>query len=312
MNKPSTIQEHLVLAPYTTMKVGGPAEFACLPKTDDEFVAAWEWALSEGLTITMLGAGSNSLINDAGIKGLVIIPRNDTLTFSESRVTVGAGVKNGQLIGSAANHNLGGLSWLLGVPGTVGGSLYGNAGTGNADQSVHAIGDTVVWVDVIEQNNQRRRLTKAECGFSYRHSIFKETKAGIISAELELPVVDGKTERALLAATATAKNAKQPTTAASAGCMFKNAITSAELLPEKLRPYLLPTGAISAWRLIDHLGLKGKQIGQMQISEKHGNFMINLGGATADQVVQLISYVKQQVRDKLNIQLQEEVQYLGF
>lgn len=294
------------------MKVGGPAEFACLPKNDDEFVAAWQWALSEDIPITMLGAGSNSLINDAGVKGLVIIPRNDHIDFASPRVTVGAGVKNGQLIGSAANQNLGGLSWLLGVPGTVGGSLYGNAGTGNADQHVHAIGDHVVWVDVIEQNNQRRRLTKAECGFSYRHSIFKETKAGIIAAELELPVVDGKAERALLAATATAKNAKQPTTAASAGCMFKNAVVTPDQLPPELRPYILPTGAISAWRLIDHLGLKGKQIGQIQISEKHGNFMINLGGATADQVTQLISYVKQQVRDKLGVQLQEEVQYLGF
>lgn len=307
MPKPSTIQSALVLAPYTTMKVGGPAEFACLPKTDEEFVAAWEWARAEGLQVTMLGAGSNSLVNDAGVKGLVIIPRNDQLVFSSPRVTVGAGVKNGQLIGAAANHGLGGLSWLLGVPGTVGGSLYGNAGSKD-----NGLGDYVVTVHVIERDGRQHTLTKDECQFSYRHSIFKETKAAIISAVLELPVVEAKAERALLADMAKQKNANQPTTAATAGCMFKNPTVEKLKLPPELQAYILPNATISAWRLIDYLGLKGKQIGELQISPKHGNFMINLGGGTADQVVQLTSYVKQQVRDKLGVQLQEEVQYLGF
>ncbi len=289
------------------MKVGGPAEFACLPKTDEEFVAAWEWARAEGLPVTMLGAGSNSLVNDAGVKGVVIIPRNDQLVFSSPRVTVGAGVKNGQLIGAAANHGLGGLSWLLGVPGTVGGSLYGNAGS-----KEYGLGDYVVTVNVIERDGRQHTMTKDECQFSYRHSIFKETKAAIISAVLELPMVEAKTERALLADVAKQKNANQPTTAATAGCMFKNPSVEKSKLPPELQAYILPNDTISAWRLIDYLELKGKQIGQLQISPKHGNFMINLGGGTADQVVQLTSYVKQQVRDKLGVQLQEEVQYLGF
>ncbi len=301
-----------MLAPYTTMKIGGRAELACLPKNDEELVAAWEWALAEHLPVTMLGAGSNSLINDAGIKGLVIIPRNDHLDFDGNHVRVGAGVKNGQLIGAAANHNLGGLSWLLGVPGAVGGSLYGNAGSGNATGQYFGIGDYVVWVDVIERDGRRHQMSKEECGFSYRHSIFKTTKAAIIAAELALPTVDGPAERAILSQVAKEKNTKQPTTAATAGCMFKNATAVPDQLPSELRPFVLPNGTISAWRLIDHLGLKGKQIGQIQISPKHGNFMINLGGATADQVVQLVSFVKQQVRDKLGVQLQEEVQYLGF
>ncbi len=296
-----------MLADYTTMKIGGPAEFACRPKTADELVEAWMWALQESLPITMLGAGSNSLVNDAGIKGLVIIPRNDQMVFSSPRVTVGAGVKNGQLIGAAANQGRGGLSWLLGVPGTVGGSLYGNAGS-----KEHGLGDYVVSVDVIERDGTRHTMTKAECQFSYRHSIFKETKAGIISAVLELPAVDSAAERALLSDMAKQKNANQPTTAATAGCMFKNPRVTLTQVPTELQPFILPDGTISAWRLIDHLGLKGKTIGQIQVSPKHGNFMINLGGATADQVVQLTSYVKQQVRDKLGIQLQEEIQYLGF
>ncbi len=306
-NRPTTIQEQVVLAPYTTMKVGGPAEYLCLGATVDELVAAWDWARAEKVPVTMLGAGSNSLVNDAGIRGLVIIPRNAQLVWTPPRVVVGAGAKNGQLIGAGANHGLGGLSWLLGVPGTAGGSLYGNAGS-----KEHGLGDYVVWVEIIDGAGQRRKLTRAECHFAYRHSIFKTMNVCILQAELELPVVDSVQERATLAAMAKQKNSNQPTTAASAGCMFKNPTVAAEKLPAELRSFVLPNGTISAWRLIDHLGLQGEHIGQVQVSTQHGNFMINLGGGTADQVVQLISFVKQQVRDTLGIQLQEEVQYLGF
>lgn len=306
-SKPASIQPNLNLAEFTTMKIGGPAEFACLPKTDDEFVEALTWARAENLPVTVVGAGSNSLVSDNGIRGLVIIPRNDQLVFTSPRVRVGAGVKNGQLIGAAANRGLGGLSWLLGVPGTVGGSLYGNAGS-----KEHGLGEYVRSVDVVERDGRRHTMTKKECNFSYRHSIFKETKASIIAAELELPAVDPVTERKILADVATMKNSNQPTTAATAGCMFKNPVVTLAQLPETLKPYRLADGTISAWRLIDHLGLKGKQIGRVQVSPKHGNFMINVGGATADHVVQLTSYIKQQVRDTLGIQLQEEVQYLGF
>lgn len=306
-DRPNTIQTGVVIAPYTTMKVGGPADYLSLPTTIDALVTAWEWARHEKIPVTMIGAGSNSLVNDAGIRGLVIIPRNSQLVWTPPRVIVGAGVKNGQLIGAGANHGLGGLSWLLGVPGTVGGSLYGNAGS-----KEHGLGDYVVWVEIIDDTGQRRKLNREECHFAYRHSIFKELKACILQAELELPTVDPVQERTLLAAMAKDKNAKQPTTAASAGCMFKNPVVMKDTLPKELQPFIMDNHTISAWRLIEYLNLKGKQIGQVQISNLHGNFMINLGGATADQIVQLISFVKQQVRDTLGIQLQEEVQYLGF
>lgn len=289
------------------MKVGGPAEYLCLGTTVDEIVAAWEWARAAKLPVTVLGAGSNSLINDAGITGLVIIPRNSQLTWAPPRVTVGAGVKNGQLIGASANRGLGGLAWLLGVPGTIGGSLYGNAGS-----KEHGLGGYVTWVDIIDANGVRRRLTREDCGFRYRHSIFKEMKVCILQAEFELPLVDPVAERTVLSDQAKEKNVNQPTSAASAGCMFKNPTVETAKLPTELQSFVMADQTISAWRLIDYLGLKGKQIGQIQISTKHGNFMINLGGATADHVVQLISFVKQQVRDTLGIQLQEEVQYLGF
>lgn len=289
------------------MKVGGPAQYLCIGTTVEELVEAWEWARAEKIPVTILGAGSNSLVNDVGVEGLVIIPRNSQIDWTPPRVIAGAGTKLGQFIGGAANHGLGGLTWVLGVPGTVGGSLYGNAGS-----KEHGLGEYVIWVEVIDLNGQRRRYSRDECRFAYRHSAFKEMKTCILQAELELPQVDPIKERTTLAAMAKQKNANQPTTAASAGCMFKNPVVQFETLPSELQSSVFPDGTISAWRLIDWLGLKGKQIGQIQVSTKHGNFMVNLGGGTADQVVQLISFVKQQVRDTLGIQLHEEVQYLGF
>ena len=171
----------------------------------------------------------------------------------------------------------------------------------------------VEWVEVVTPAGELKRLTKAECKFAYRDSIFKQHADWIIvQAQFTFPAIDPTAERQLLADTTKAKNANQPTTAKTAGCMFTNPIVSRDTLPEKLKPFVDAEQKISAWRLIEEVGLKGKQLGQIQISEKHSNFMINLGDGTADQVMQLISLVKQAVRDKLSIQLQEEIQYLGF
>ncbi len=301
------IREQYPLANLTTMKLGGPGEHVAFVKSIEDIQAAQAWARERSLPITCIGGGSNTIIRDEGITGLVIVFMNDQLVWDPPYVTAGAGVKLGQLIAGAAAKGLGGLSWLLGVPGTVGGSIYGNAGGKDI-----TIGQYVDWVDVLDHDGSLQRLSQADCGFSYRHSQFKVDKRIIVQARLKLPEVDPAVERANLAAMAKTKNANQPTTAQSAGCMFANPTVEIEHLPPDLQPYVLPNQTISAWRLIDHLGLKGHAIGGMKISEQHGNFLLNTGTGTADQAVQLISLVKQQVRDTLGIQLREEVQYLGF
>lgn len=306
--EPPTLQHDVVLAPYTTLKIGGPAKYFAAPTSLAEVQEVIAWAHQQAIPFRILGRGANTLIADRGFEGLVVVMLNDQLVWDPPRVVAGAGVQNGQLIANALKHGLGGMRWLIGVPGTVGGSLYGNAG-GHG----WGLGDQVEWVEVITVQGQLKRLTKEECQFAYRTSIFKSHPEWVIvQAQLTLPTVDAVAERNVLAATTKQKNANQPTTAKTAGCMFTNPVADLSRLPAHLREHVDETGKIAAWRVIHEVGLKGKTIGQIQISELHSNFMINLGGGTADQVMQLLSLVKQQVRDKLGMQLHEEVQYLGF
>jgi UDP-N-acetylmuramate dehydrogenase len=306
--RPAIIQENISLAPHTTLQIGGPARFFAAPTTVDEIRQCLVWASENKIPWRVIGRGANLVVADAGYNGLIIIMRNDKIEWNPPTAVAGAGVQNGQLIADALQHNLGGLQWLIGVPGTIGGSLYGNAG-GHG----WGLGDMVDWVEVLMPAGELKRLTKAECEFAYRTSVFKKHPDWIIvQAQFTFPAIDPVAERQLLTDTTKAKNTNQPTTEKTAGCMFTNPIVSRDTLPEKLKPFVDAEQKISAWRLIEEVDLKGKQLGKIQISEKHSNFMINLGGGTADQVMQLISLVKQKVRDTLKIQLQEEIQYLGF
>lgn len=303
------IQESVPLAQYTTWKIGGPARYLVEAKTSAEIVEAVKIANARQWPVRLLGNGSNTLVADQGFNGLIVIARNDHMVWEGETVLAGAGVKLGQLIAAATQHGLGGLSWLLGVPGTVGGSIYGNAGAGMTEDY---FGKHVEWVEAVTLAGESVHWLQSECGFAYRDSRFKHEPLIILQAKLRLLKIDPVIERKILAAKAAWKNKAQPLTLASAGCMFTNAKVDPSKLPEDLRSQLNPNGTISAWRLIQAVGLQGKQLGQMQISPVHASFMINLGGGTADQAVQLISLVKQQVRDKMGIQLQEEIQYLGF
>lgn len=306
---PNIVQRNISLASYTTLQIGGPATYFALPSSIEELSDVVRWATMEHVPFRLIGRGANLLVSDAGYDGLAIVMKNDTLEWEGSSVIAGAGVQNGQLIASALKHHLGGMRWLIGVPGTVGGSLYGNAG-GHG----WGLGDQVEWVDIVTSTGTRQRLSKQECAFDYRTSVFKQHPDWIIvQARFTFPTVDAVAERLLLAETTKQKNANQPTTEKTAGCMFTNPVVSdLSRLSAELRTFVAPDGTLSAWRCIEAVGLKGQTIGHIQISPKHANFMINLGGGTADEVMQLMSYVKQQVRDTLGIQLHEEVQYLGF
>ncbi len=305
---PKMIQKDVSLAPFTTLKIGGIATYFAAPKNTAEVQEALLWAVRQAMPFRVVGRGANLLVADTGYRGLVIAMQNDNMLWHPPFVTAGAGVQNGQLIANALKHGLGGLQWLIGVPGTVGGSLYGNAG-GHG----WGLGDQVVWVEILTLDGTLRRLTKAECQFSYRNSIFKQHSEWIIvQAEFVFPVVDPVIERQILRDTMTQKNNHQPITEKTAGCMFTNPMTDRNKLPKHLQEFVDAEGKISAWRVIEEVGLKGQRLGQICISEKHNNFMINLGGGTADEVMQLLSLVKQRVRDTLGIQLHEEVQYLGF
>lgn len=302
------------LSAHTNFKIGGPAKFFFTAHSTEELVKAVQVAEELKMPFTILGGGSNILVADAGLQGLVIEARNSKLTIENTLVTAEAGVNLGFLVQRTVAVGLSGLEPLVAVPGTVGGAVYGNAGLPQVARGF--IGDWVKEVIVCHQDKVMH-VPKADCGFSYRQSVFKQTKDIILSVVLELEVGDAaKTQELLKKYIAARKN--QPYNMPSSGCVFTNIpITDKAEIQEKFKgeqklEEFIARGQLPASWLIDQAGLKGKVMGGVQVSPAHANYIVNLGGGTAEQVIMLISFIKQQVRDKFGIQLQEEVQYVGF
>ncbi|MFH1366731.1 MAG: UDP-N-acetylmuramate dehydrogenase [Patescibacteria group bacterium] len=289
MSNISNVQQNIPLAPYTTFKIGGPAKFFAVVKNEGEIIESLKWTKENKQPYFILGHGANILVSDKGFDGLVIKNEMRRLEIRDEEVTADSGVVLSELIGKCASMGLSGLEFLAGVPSTLGGAIFGNAGAPEK-----AIGNFVVSARILDKGFKVKVLSKSECGFGYRQSVFQSNELIVLSAALKME--KGNTEKIIesIKNLMLKKKETQDLENPSAGCVFKNA------------------DGYSAGQLIDELGLKGKKIGQAQVSEKHANYIINLGGATADHVVQLISFIKQQVRDKKGVQLQEEIKYIGF
>lgn len=318
------IQNNIPLAPLTTFKIGGPAKFFAVIKTLEELQAAVTWALDHKEKIFVLGGGANILIADAGLNGLVLRVQNTDFTVlkkenTTATVLAGAGLTFGQLVTKAAGANFGGLDFLGGLPGNLGGGIYGNAGW--TDRS---IGDFVESVTVVDQGTAETKIVAHhECNFVYRGSKFKTWPVVIWEAMLKLPAIEKTEAMRAIADNTKKKLASQPTTFPCAGCIFQNVrlsqqpgnailqkLISAEADSGKLR--LVDAGILPSSWLIDRAGLKGKTFGGAQVSDKHANFIVNTGGATAAEVIELIGLMKKQVREKFGVELYEEVQLLGY
>lgn len=288
------IQREVLLAPYTTFKIGGPAEYVVVVHTRDELLRALSAARADGVSWMVLGGGSDVLVSDKGVRGLVIKMELRDVVFDDMqhRVRAGAGVLLAALIRQSLQHELTGLEYAIGVPATVGGAVWANLGARGS-----AIADVLVEVTVIDGDGVERRVSRDECRFAYRDSIFKHEKLVIVDALFQLR--RGATEeiQQRIRELSSLRSATQDVGAQCAGCVFRNPSD------QTTEP---------AAKLIDDLGLKGMHIGGAQVSDVHANFIINTGSATADDVVQLISYVKQHVRDNTGVQLQEEIEYIGF
>lgn len=303
------IQENIILAPYTTFKIGGPAEYFCLVQSIEDVQEAIAFAKNKNLKIFVFGGGSNLLITDVGIKGLVIKLDLQKLEFIDSIVKVGAGVSLAYLLNQSLDRNLTGLEFAAGIPGTVGGAVRGNAGTYG-----QAMGDVVQNIQYLDDNYQLQKMLASEADFAYRHSIFKEKNYLILEVELKLQAGDVEVAKNLVKERLTYRQNTQPNDP-SAGCIFKN-IAFEENEVSVLRDKgieidkFLANKKIPAAYLIEKSGLKGKTIGGAQVSEKHANYIINTGQAKAEDVLILTSFIKQQIRDKYGIQLVEEVQFV--
>jgi len=273
------------LARYTSARIGGPADAFLAAHTPADLSTAARIAWMYDCPLFVLGGGSNVLISDAGVRGLVIHNRASKVTIRGSQVVAEAGANTIQLARRLAKRGLSGFEWAIGVPGTLGGALYGNAGAHDGDMS-----RCTVRVDAATPEGEIS-YTSAEMGFEYRSSILKRERRRCVILRAVLQFTPG--DPAQIAARMEAFNAHRRRTqppGATVGSMFKN-----------------PPGDY-AGRLIDAAGLKGTQVGGAVISTVHANFFLNLGGATAADVMALINLARERVRAQFGVELELEIE----
>ncbi len=306
-------QQNVPLASLTTFKIGGPAKLFFEAATTADLVEAVAWAKQAGEKYFILGGGSNLLVSDKGFDGLVIKNLSDSIEWQDSEAKVEAGAVLARLVVEAADKGLSGLEWAAGIPGTVGGAVRGNAGAyGSSIQ--HNI-KTVAVLD--PETNNVTDYTPDECKFAYRHSIFKEKKLIALSAVMKFTPTRPEEIRRAMAGNL-AERAKIHAVKPNAGSVFKNFLSSdlkdanPELLKEAEKEGVIRGGRVSAGWVISRLGFRGKRVGGAMISEEHGNFIVNTGNATAEDVLVLMSLVKQKVRVEYNLQLVNEIEYLDY
>lgn len=286
------LQCQVPLANFTSFRVGGPAEWYVAPRCLEDLQASFEWAHSQKLPLTLLGAGSNLLVSDRGLPGLVIGTRYLRQTRFEpdtGRIIAGAGEPLARLAWQAAKRGWQGLEWAVGIPGTVGGAVVMNAGAHRG-----CTADLLVEVQTLSPSGKLERLAPEALGFSYRTSCLQGSDRLVTQATFQLqPGADPQQVQAQTSQNLEQRRRSQPYHLPSCGSVFRN-----------------PESHPAAW-LIEQMGLKGYQIGGAQVAERHANFILNCGGAKASDIFQIIRHVQQQVEQHWSLRLEPEVRILG-
>jgi UDP-N-acetylmuramate dehydrogenase len=285
------VKENVSLAPYTSARIGGPADILITAESADELARIVKLLQKLDMDYLMLGGGSNVLVSDKGVRGVVVLNRAKGVRFhtgDEPSVTVESGVIFSNLANRCASKGLGGLEWAATVPGTVGGAVYGNAGAFGGD-----IAGNLIWAELLTENG-REKFTAEQMGYGYRTSILKrgELDAIVLSAELRLKNSTKEEATTNIEQFSAHRKATQPP-GASMGSMFKN-----------------PNGDY-AGKLIEAAGLKGTRIGNAEISPLHGNFFINHGATRAEDIRALIELVMKTVKEKQGVNLELEIELVG-
>ena len=281
------LKKDVPMSRLTSFRIGGPVDCAAYPKTEAELSDLLKLCAEAGIEPVILGAGTNVLAPDAGLRKLVIVLK-DALEgmeqIGETSIRVMAGVTMSRAAVFAAGLNLGGLEFAHGIPGTVGGGVYMNAGAYGGE-----ICQVCTQVEVMDRKGNVRVLSGEEMQFSYRHSILEESGDIVISADFRLTKDEPEAIKARMKELIGKRSASQPLDLPSAGSAFKR-----------------PVGGYAA-ALIDQSGLKGFQVGGAAVSTKHAGFAVNLGGATAEDVKSLLQQVSDKVFEKSGIRLEPEV-----
>src|SRR5881398_1553434 len=277
------------LSKHTTLRVGGPAQFWVEPQSENAFGALIRFCRNENLPLFVMGRGSNLLVRDGGIRGVVVHPRGgdfDKIEVNGSEITAGTGVKLREVAYAARAANLGGLEWMEGIPGVVGGALRMNAGAMGAQTF-----ESVTRIRYLDAEGNPHVKNRDELDVFYRRFPLLENNFAISATFRAQPATRAEID-SRLRESQDKRRTTQPI-AKSAGCIFKN-------------PNSIPAG-----KLVDELGLKNSSVGKARVSEVHGNFIVNDGGATATDMLELIDRIKQAARSKRGIELETEVQIVG-
>lgn len=274
---------------HTTFRVGGPADLLVCPNRR-ELPVILRMVKENQIPVTIIGNGSNLLVSDKGIRGLVVEIGNrmDDIDVDGNRIRAGAGALLSKVAQTAAKAELGGMEFAAGIPGSIGGAVVMNAGAYGGE-----IKDSIVCATVLDSDGNVKKLTKDELDLSYRHSCMMENHYCVIEAEFELCEKPEEEIRSMMAQLREKRIEKQPLEYPSAGSTFKR-----------------PEGYF-AGKLIQDAGLRGYCVGDAQVSEKHCGFVINRGNATATEILQLIRDVQQKVKEEFGVMLETEVRILG-
>jgi UDP-N-acetylmuramate dehydrogenase len=285
-----TPQSGVSLAPHTSLRVGGTADFFLLAGSAEELAQGLQWGRARTLPVRVIGGGSNLLAADAGVHGLVIKVVNAQWAVHDLTITADAGVTIANLARRLAKQGYGGLEWAANVPGTVGGACVNNAGAFGGDTA-----SCLVRATVVDANGRVRHVEGPELRYAYRTSVLKRRELGdvaVVSVELRLQQstpaeADGRVKEF------NAQRMRSQPRISSAGSVFAN-----------------PSGDYSG-RLIEEAGLKGTTVGGAQISEQHANFIVNLGGATAADVYALMCFAQKRVFERSGVWLRPEIELFG-
>jgi UDP-N-acetylmuramate--alanine ligase len=289
MGESGDVRLYEPLSKHTTLRVGGPAQFWVEPQSENAFAALIRFCRDENLPLFVMGRGSNLLVRDGGIRGVVVHPYGgdfDKIEVNGFEITAGAGVKLREVAYAARAANLGGLEWMEGIPGAVGGGLRMNAGAMGAQTF-----ENVARVRYLDTEGNPHVKNRDELEVSYRRFPLLENNFAISATFHAQPAERAKIDERLRESREK-RRTTQPV-AKSAGCIFKN------------------TDSIPAGKLVDELGLKNLRVGNARVSEVHGNFIVNDGGATATEMLELIDRIKQTAKTKRGIELETEVQIVG-
>lgn len=294
------VQRDVPLAPFTTFKVGGPADLLIETRNEDEIIRAVKLAHEAGVKVTMLGGGSNVLVADAGIRGLVIRTKGgDVTTIGDRLVRADAAVTINGLVRWTINRGYAGLEAWAGTPGTVGGAIYGNAHWKKTN-----IGDLVESVRLIKPNGTLLQAPADRMEFEYDYSRLKHTGEVVLWAAFKVtPGGDPAALRDVARESLAFRKRTQPLESPSAGCIFMN--------PDPIRDRVPADIPSSAGALVDRAGLKGAVRGGARVSPTHANFIITDGSAKAADIHALVEQCRTAVKDQFGVTLRNEIISLG-